>query len=64
MGMCTTCLEWDLELTVDASTLKGFEVMIKRDFNRPGLYVLSLHIKKPLRATPPSNSPPWLAQVE
>jgi hypothetical protein len=48
--MCSY-LEW--ELTVDSSTLKRFEAMVKKDFNGPGpyptTYVLS---KKPLSAPP------------
>ena len=52
-------LEW--ELNVDTKTLKSFEMMVKKDFNGPGLYptyVLSMFSKRvnPLDAAQPLTS--------
>jgi hypothetical protein len=56
--MCSY-LEW--ELTVDATTLKNFETMVRKDFNGQGpypTYVMSMFSnKKPESSSPPSHPP-------
>lgn len=55
--MCSY-LEW--ELTVDATTLKNFETMVRKDFHGQGpypTYVMSMFSSKKTDVSPPSHMP-------